>query len=93
METGAWMEEVKTGNQINYKVRSVGLASQSAIDRNNPMMMNQTSCDAAKLLAMSKISEIETNQVIRERNSKKTSQLIYFNGKYCSQEYIFTPNL
>lgn len=92
METGAWMEEIQSNGLTKYKVRSIGLASQLSIDRKNPVMMNQTSCDAAKLQALSKISEIESNRVIREQNSKKTSELIYFNGKYCSQEYIFTPN-
>lgn len=75
-----------------YKIIATGEASPKAIESGKINMMRATSCEAAKTLAMSKMSEIQTTTTIANSAIQIQDEILLEQGRFCQRTYLFKTN-
>lgn len=89
VQTGVTVDSIQKEGKPFYRITSIGMASDSSIEKQNALMMATTSCDASKILAYNKMKEFESNPQILESTVKLIGTNTTQNGKYCFKEFHY----
>ncbi|WCL48937.1 hypothetical protein [Leptospira sp. GIMC2001] len=87
---GANIQKISS-NPEQYKIISTAKAAETTLERRNSMIMQRSSCEGADLLAREKLKEVSQDPKDWKSATVKTSEKIFYQGEFCSKEFLFTP--